>query len=233
MGDAAALRVKANEVEKEEKMRSAMEGFTWPEKTLPTRDEELQPFVWPYGTRQFIAEKKLVTEILHSSKQLQMWGDTLSFHDAFVETDTVRVELLDRLYILFNTQAKRETAQALSHRCEGQNLTGTLEALYSPHAHYLSTAEDMLLLMQALHEELKPETRELIKICTSEKQLHRSMFTMRESPPPKKRRLIFRNESEHAAVGNRFALVDAQIAHLQSVLDGVAEMLTAGRLPAP
>jgi hypothetical protein len=45
MGDSAALRAKANEVEKEEKLRSAMEGFTWPEKTLPTRDEQVQPFV--------------------------------------------------------------------------------------------------------------------------------------------------------------------------------------------
>jgi hypothetical protein len=217
MSDADALRAKANVLEKEEKLRIAMDAAVWPEKTLPTRDEELQPFIWPYGARQFIAEKKLVTDILRSSKQLNMWGTTLSFHDAFVETDTVRVELLDRLYILFNTQAKRETAQAL----------------YSVHVHSLSIAEDMLLLMQALHEELKPETRELIKICTSEKQLHMSMFSMRESPTPKKRRLIFRNESEHGAVGNRFALVDAQIAHLQSVLDGVADTLTTGRLPAP
>jgi hypothetical protein len=231
MSDADALRAKANVLEKEEKLRIAMDAAVWPEKTLPTRDEELQPFIWPYGARQFIAEKKLVTDILRSSKQLNMWGNTLSFQDAFVETDTVRVELLDRLYILFNTQAKRETAQALCER--GCPQPGTLQALYCVHVHSLSIAEDMLLLMQALHEELKPETRELIKICTSEKQLHMSMFSMRESPTPKKRRLIFRNESEHAAVGNRFALVDAQIAHLQSVLDGVAETLTAGRLPAP
>ncbi len=99
----------------------------------------------------------------------------------------------------------------------------------------LNAVDDKLLQMQAMYEELKPETRELIKLCTSETQLQRSMFIMRESPTPKKRRLfktplVNANEDD---VDSRFAVVDAHIAHLEGVLDDVGKVLVARRLPSP
>jgi hypothetical protein len=35
--------------------------------------------------------------------------------------------------------------------------------------------------MQALYEELKPETQDLIRRCTSHKQIERSMLAMKQS----------------------------------------------------
>jgi len=237
MGDAAALRVKANEVEKEEKMRSAMEGFTWPEKTLPTRDEQVQPFVWLYGAHKLIAENKLVREILDVGEALPLWGETWSFHDNFVESDAMRVELLDRLYMLFNARAKRHAADHVlgtGHVGRFNERMRTMYAMYEP---MLSTAEDKLLLMQALYEELKPETQKLIKLCTTKKQLQRSMFIMRETPTQKKRRLfdtpLAHTQEGTAAFEDRFDVVDAHISHLEGVLDEVEKNFLGQTLATP
>jgi len=259
MSDAAALRAKANDMEKEEQLRIAMDAAPWPVKMLPTRDDQVQPFVWPYGAQKMIAERKLVREILELGRELPVWGHSLSFHDSFIETDSMRVELLDRLYILFNAHSKKTAADHLFSNSFGR-FNERMTAMYRMYESALNAVDDKLLQMQAMYEELKPETRELIKLCTSETQLQRSMFVMRESPTPKKRRLfktplVNGNEDDvdstspadvksstvlflsprrdSAMLADRFAVVDAHIAHLECVLDDVGKVLLARRLPSP
>jgi hypothetical protein len=50
--------------------------------------------------------------------------------------------------------------------------------------HLTTILENLVVnaLMQALYEELKPETRDLIKRCSSPEQLDKSMLTMKKSP---------------------------------------------------
>ena len=246
MSDAAALRAKANDMQKEEQVRIAMDAAPWPVKMLPTRDDQVQPFVWPYGAQKMIAERKLVREILELGKELPVWGHTLSFHDSFIETDSMRVELLDRLYILFNAHSKKIAADHLFSNSFGR-FNERMTAMYRMYESALNAVDDKLLQMQAMYEELKPETRELIKLCTSETQLQRSMFVMRESPTPKKRRLfktyfVIKNEDDSdstsprrdtAALADRFAVVERHISHLEGVLDDVAKVLIARTQPSP
>jgi hypothetical protein len=245
MSDAAALRAKANEMDKEEKLRIAMDAAPWPEKMLPTRDEQVQPFVWPWGAQNLIAELELVRRILAMVKGLPMGGETLHFHDSFIESDAMRVELADRMYIIFNTKCKRHAAERISSSGWAARFNERMTTMYAMHESSLLTCEEHLLRMQALYEDLKPQTRELIKTCSSETQLRRSMLTMRESPTPKKRRLFktpVRNEDDTdstspqpdtEALTDRFAVVEKHISHLQGVLDDVAKVLIARTQPSP
>jgi hypothetical protein len=184
MSDAAALRAKANDMEKEEQVRIAMDAVPWPVKMLPTRDEQVQPFVWPYGAQKMIAERKLVREILELGKELPVWGHTLSFHDSFIETDSMRVDLLDRLYILFNAHSKKSAAEHLFSNSFGR-FNERMTAMYRMYESALNAVDDKLLQMQAMYEELKPETRDLVNRCTSHEQLDKSMLfrlTVKKSP---------------------------------------------------
>ena len=120
-----------------------------------------------------------------------------------------------------------------------ENLCITVHAAPCPEKIPPSTDEEVM----ALYEDLKPETRNLIESCTSETKLHRSMLTMRQAPTQKKRRvfetpLLFRDgvnvdeistRHDDMALEDRLALLHAQIAHLECVLDEIATTLLAVR----
>jgi len=188
--DVAALRAKADEVERNFKLMVAMDSVEWPQKVLPTRDDTIQEFSWTLGARELVAEMKRVSQILALRAKLEKPTDLkdylafpMSFKEAFIDSDAMRIGLIDRLHISFNTNWKRDVVSLIL----GRSPHGTkawFEDVKASYKHAVSIFvmnHENLLLMQALHEELKPETRDLIRRCTSHKQVERSMLAMKQS----------------------------------------------------
>jgi hypothetical protein len=188
--DVAALRAKADEVERNFKLMVAMDSVEWPQKVLPTRDDTIQEFSWTLGARELVAEMKRVSQILALRAKLEKpcdLKDYLAFHvtfkEAFIDSDAMRNGLVDRLHISFNTNWKRDVVSLIL----GRSPYGTkawFEDVKASYKHAVSIFvmnHENLLLMQALHEELKPETRDLVRRCTSHKQIERSMLAMKQS----------------------------------------------------
>jgi hypothetical protein len=188
--DVAALRAKADEVERNFKLSVAMDSVEWPQKVLPTRDDAIQEFSWKFGARELVAEMKRVSQILALRAKLEKPTDLkdylafpMSFKEAFIDSDAMRIGLIDRLHISFNTNWKRDVVSLIL----GRSPHGTkawcedVKASYKHAVSIFVMNHENLLLMQALHEELKPETRDLIRRCTSHKQVERSMLAMKQS----------------------------------------------------
>jgi hypothetical protein len=188
--DVAALRAKADEVERNFKVLVAMDSVEWPQKLLPTRDDGIQPFHWNYGARELVAEMKRVSQILSLRAKLEKPTDLkdylafpVSFQEAFIDSDAMRIELIDRLHTFFNSNWKRDVVSLILERSPHVTKAWS-EAIQGPYKHATSIFvmnHENLLLMQALHEELKPETRDLVRRCTSHKQIERSMLAMKQS----------------------------------------------------
>ncbi len=174
---------------------------------LPAREKNVQSFVWPYGARELIAERKRVSEILALRAKVEceklmengkldrnlngFLGMPIGFHEAFVGSNEERVRLMDRLHILYDSQWKGHiVAQHLQTFPRANDARGSwsLEsrrvqwAAQVGQSHYYNLAKaklaehrESLLQMQALCEELKPETRELVTRCTHFEQLYLSM----------------------------------------------------------
>ena len=121
-------------------------------------------------------------------------GLPIGFHEAFVGSDAERARLIKRLDMLYDTQWKSDiVALHLQSFPEAKDVRGSW-SLESRRAqwgdqiakgHYYSIAKVMLvqhreslLQMQALCEELKPETRDLVTRCTHFEQLELSMLSM-------------------------------------------------------
>jgi hypothetical protein len=121
-------------------------------------------------------------------------GLPIGFHEAFVGSDAERARLIKRLDMLYDTQWKSDiVALHLQSFPEAKDVRGSW-SLESRRAqwgdqiakgHYYNIAKVMLvqhreslLQMQALCEELKPETRELVMRCTHFEQLELSMLSM-------------------------------------------------------
>ena len=188
--DVAALRARADEVERNFKVLVAMDSVEWPQKLLPTRDDGIQPFHWNYGARELVAEMKRVSQILSLRAKLEKPTDLkdylafpMSFQEAFIDSDAMRIELIDRLHTFFNSHWKRDVVSLILERSPHVTKAWS-EAIQGPYKHATSIFvmnHENLLLMQALHEELKPETRDLVRRCTSHKQIERSMLAMKQS----------------------------------------------------
>jgi hypothetical protein len=188
--DVAVLRAKADEVERNFKLMVAMDSVEWPEKILPTRDDGIQAFSWNYGARELVAEMKRVSQILVLRAKLEKPCDRkdylsfpMSLQEAFIDSDAKRIELIDRLHIYFNSNWKRDVVSTILERSQ-QGTKGWTEAIQASYKHAVSIFvmnHENLLLMQALHEELKPETQDLIRRCTNHKQIERSMLAMKQS----------------------------------------------------
>lgn len=165
--------------------------------------ECVQPFTWPYGPRELIAERKKVAEIMllrakvekpvdHNGNPTKT-GYPMSFQNAFVTDDYART------YQMLDVEAFRDwrsllvkehlhtfpvgpsgTAERRAKResdwCASMNVYyGWIKGL-------LAQTSNNLLEMQALCSELKPETLALVKRCSSYEELDRSMLMMKPEP---------------------------------------------------
>lgn len=148
---------------------------------LLVEDDSLQAFSWPHGARELILERKRVRDILllrakvkQPTDMLGYLGIDIPFHEAFIDSHGLRVELTDRLHTHFNANAKAEIV------CMHEKLH--LLAAYNHAKAIVQGTRENLLEMQALYEDLRPETQALIKRCTSPVQLDKSMLAMQKAP---------------------------------------------------
>jgi hypothetical protein len=124
-------------------------------------------FSWPYGIRALIAERERLQQIedfrghffrygylVRANPHEYIFKVPLSFEEALVGSATQRITLMDRVRTYHNYDWKREAAAT------AQNLTGTAEQ------RFVALMQNLLVL-QGLTDELKPETLELCKRCTS------------------------------------------------------------------
>ena len=143
--DVAALRAKADEVERNFKLLVAMDSVEWPEKVPPTRDDSIQPFRWEYGARELVAEMKRVSQILSLRAKLEKPTDIkdylafpMSFQEAFIDSDAMRNGLIDRLHVFFNSNWKRGRGLLDSREitsCHEGMVRGDTRALQTRHVH--------------------------------------------------------------------------------------------------
>jgi hypothetical protein len=149
---------------------------------------------WPHGTRALIAERKRVEEMqalcavmayghFVNHKDESIYTFPVSFEEAFVGSDADRIMLTDDLRTHYNSNWKREATARLA------NITGNVgdEYLLQQCRAVKSLADTLfdknverVLLLQALTGELMPETRELVRRCTSFEDLLRCMLDAAE-----------------------------------------------------
>jgi hypothetical protein len=166
-------------------------------------EPRVQPFTWPYGPRELIAERKKVCEIMALRAQVEKpldWnrnptitGYPLSFQHAFVEDDNDRVWLMDEIKD-FRDWRREVVKERLDSFPVGPNGTAERKAkreleyceamkqVYGWTKGFLAQTNDKLLEMQALCSELKPETLALVKRCSSHEELDCSMLMMNAEP---------------------------------------------------
>jgi hypothetical protein len=105
------------------------------------------------------------------------------FAEAFVSSDADRIGLMDRLRIYYNGNWKRD-ATALVEKAAGnvgdEYLQQQCRAVKSAVDEFFDKTVERLLLLQALTEELIPETRELVQRCTTFEDLLRCMLDAAE-----------------------------------------------------
>ena len=196
----AALLAKADDIQRAMTLQQAL--VCVPE--LPAREKNVQSFAWGYGARELIAERKRVSEILALRAKVEcvlvdhtlngFCGMPVSFHEAFVGSNAERARLMERLDMLYDTQWKSDiVALHLQSFPEARDVRGSwsLESRRAqwgdqiakgPHYNIakgkFAEHRESLLQMQALCEELKPETCELVKCCTHSEQLELSMLSV-------------------------------------------------------
>ena len=149
---------------------------------------------WPHGTRALIAERKRVEEIqalcavmayghFVDHKEVSIYTFPVSFEEAFVGSDADRIMLTDSLRTYYNVNWKRDATDRVA------KLTRNVGDEYLQHQcravkHEADTLFDKnverVMLLQALTEELMPETRELVRRCTSFEDLLRCMLDAAE-----------------------------------------------------
>jgi hypothetical protein len=152
----------------------------WPVKPMSTYYHEMP---WPYGARELIAERAKVKKVLDLSAQMNygwfpgghyesVFKVPLAFHEGFVHNDDQRIALMDRVRTHYNFNWKRDVSQNAHARVPGDG--GTM----SYDRHYEKVIE-IVLELQALSEQLKPETRCLIAACASAHELQQAMLNAR------------------------------------------------------
>ena len=165
----------------EQKRRTLPKVPSFSDKRLFKEDDSLQTFSWPHGTRELIVERKRVHDILALNAKVKQptdrqgyLGMDIPFEEAFIDSHDLRVELTDRLHTHYNANWKADIVSM--HKCQPQNLFGA----YHHAQGIVHATRDNLLEMQALYEDLRPETHALIKCCTSPMQLDKSMLAMQK-----------------------------------------------------
>ena len=149
----------------------------WPVKLMCSDYPE---YAWPYGARALIAERARVEKVLELSALMSygwaygpqpvVFQVPISFHEGFVRNDTERMTLLDRVRTYHNFNWKRDTSGTrINQPSEGS----------TPAERYYAKLIDNLIELQALTEELKPETLALVATCTSAHELKQAMLNAR------------------------------------------------------
>ena len=139
-------------------------------------------FPWPYGARELMTERAKVQKVLDLSGQMNYgWSPggncepvfkfPMSFHEGFVRSDAQRITLMDRVRTHYNFNWKRDVSQSAHARTPSEGST--------PYDRHYAKVIDILIELQALTEELKPETLALIATCTSAHELQQAMLNAR------------------------------------------------------
>jgi hypothetical protein len=170
----------------------------WPAKVLSIK---VARFAWSFGIRALMAERERVGKF-ESLRFVFGWGYManqtmdriftvpLSFQESFVGSHAERIALIDRVRTHYNFNWKRDAKAFVQHSrngtargrgvacCAGQGcpFEAQLENLKREADRLFSQRIEDLFVLQGLTEELKPETRELIKRCSSHEQLARCML---------------------------------------------------------
>jgi hypothetical protein len=168
---------------------TATDGDVW---TVQELSVEGHTYNWPYGTRALIAERKRVHEIQWLQSLFEhglfvnhtdagIFKCPLSFEEAFVGSGEERIALIARLHTCYNLNWKREATELTARaqpivQFREEQILGLRREADKLFAKYL----DDVVLLQALTEELMPETWELIKGCTDFQQLLRRMLHAKE-----------------------------------------------------
>lgn len=151
----------------------------WPVKRM---SGDYPAFAFPYGARALMAERERVGKVLEltmlmnygfhlGGNQEPVFKVPLSFQEGFVRNDTERITLLDRVRTYHNFNWKQEVFARPSINSPDGGTTRT-EKQYAK-------LINNLLELQALTEELKPETLALISSCASAHELQQAMLNAR------------------------------------------------------
>ena len=143
----------------------------WPAKLMSS---EYPAYTWPYGARALMAEREKVQSVLTKSchmNESKFFQVPLTFHEGFVRNDTERITLTDRVRQYYNLNWKREVFARPSINYSDAGVTRAEK-------HY-ATLIDNLIELQALTEELKPETLVLVASCASANELQQAMLNAR------------------------------------------------------
>jgi hypothetical protein len=198
--DHATLLAENKERERQFRLQLAMQvAPPW-----PVREDSVVPFAWPFTARDLIAERKRVCEILALRATVEnvrigdsnafILGVPVSFHEAFVCSHGQRLMLTKRVHKHYDTYwkpaivsmylesfpdtaPKRFGNEAALEKAMS-NWSAGVASYYGMGASLMTRHIEALLQMQALSEELTPETRELVTRCSSFEQLDRSMLAM-------------------------------------------------------
>ena len=157
-----------------------MNSDDWPVKSM---SGDYLVYVFPYGARALQAERAKVQKVLDLSGGMRngfCLGGTidnvvfkvpLSFHEGFVRNDAERITLIDRVRTHHNFNWKREVFARPSINSPDGGTTLSDK-------HYARLI-DNLIELQALTEELRPETLALIASCWSAHELQQAMLNAR------------------------------------------------------
>jgi hypothetical protein len=176
----------AEEIE-ERKLQMAMSvAPAW-----PVVAESGQPFTWAYGARELLAERKRVWEIetlrmkVEKPINVDHWGVPIGFQESFIDSHEARRTFMDKVQLYKETLWRRNVVKKSLDRFPFKNGT-TDRAMLEwcatiKNSHTVATAVfpvilQSLLELQALCEELKPETLALARRCSSHEELEHSML---------------------------------------------------------
>ena len=148
----------------------------WPVKLMCSDYPE---YAWPYGARALQAERARVEKVLNLSAGMRygwaygpqpvVFQVPLSFHEGFVRNDTERITLTDRVHTYHNFNWKRDCKPGMN----------TMDGGMTQSDRWYTKLIDNLLELQALTEELKPETLALVATCSSAHELQQAMLNAR------------------------------------------------------
>lgn len=150
----------------------------WPAKLMSS---EYPAYTWPYGARALMAEREKVQKVLELSRQMNcgsaigpqtiIFQVPLNFHEGFVRNDTERITLTDRVRTYHNFNWKHDISAK-----QRMNILGGGYGFSTQSDRHYARLIDALLELQALTEELKPETLVLVSICAGEHELQQAML---------------------------------------------------------
>lgn len=153
----------------------------WPVKPMCG---EYLVYPFPYGARALMSERAKVQKVLElrgkmnygfnlGGNQEPVFKVPLGFHEGFVRNDTERMTLVDRVRTHHNFNWKRDVFARPSI-----NINYSEGGTTRTDKHYAALI-DILIELQALTEELKPETLALVASCTSAHELQQAMLNAR------------------------------------------------------